>query len=367
MTRLPATHSTLYRSVLHALVFGAAVLAIQVLLPATSIAQDVERGARLFEQLRCIDCHGRGAAGGSGPGLAGTELSVERVRAQLRTPNGKMPRFGPDRLSDEDIAVLLAWLQTLEAEPQFPTWFGTDLINLPTPAMPGQKTLEVHFSHRFTTSIRDAGRERLWGLDSAAIPVFWFAYGITDWLQVQGGRSSINATWDYGAKIELLSEQRVSVPIAASVVVAGAFLDRDEALNTKRFTLEAPVGWRVHDRVSLLAVPVFATNTDDMALPESDGYSVAFGLGGSYRITPGQSVDVEWITNVGGFARPDAVDLWQVFWGIKVGGHVFQIGVTNSFLSTPDQMAPGHRETGEKSEVRLGFNLVRTFDFGGGT
>ena len=73
------------------------------------------------------------------------------------------------------------------------------------------------------------------------------------------------------------------------------------------------------------------------------------------------------MTNLGGFAEPDAIDQWQVFWAIKVGGHLFQIGLTNAVLYTPDQMAPGARKTGQKSDVRLGFNLVRAFPLGGGT
>jgi mono/diheme cytochrome c family protein len=346
---------------------GVAVVVVQLALPRASQAQDVERGARLFEQLECSRCHADGAVGDVGPRLAGTSLSLDAVRAQLRNPGGMMPRFGPDRISDEDIAAIYAWLQTLDAEPPYPTWFGSDLINLPTPTTPNKKTLDVHFSHRFTESIQDAGREGLWGLDSFAIPVFWFAYGITDRIEVHGGRSSINATWDYGAKAELLREGDVSVPIAVSVVAGGAYLDRDAAQNTRRFTLEVPVGVRVHERFSLLAAPFLATNPDGQGRPGSDDYSAAFGLGGTFRMTPGQSIDVEWVTNIGGFTPPEAIDLWQVFWGIKVGGHLFQIGVSNNFLYTPDQMAPGHVKTGVESEVRLGFNLVRSFTFGGGS
>ena len=60
---------------------------------------------------------------------------------------------------------------------------------------------------------------------------------------------------------------------------------------------------------------------------------------------------------------PAAVDQWQVFWGIKKGGHLFQIGVGNSILQTPDAMAPGTLKTGRESDVRIGFNLVRAFQF----
>lgn len=346
---------------------GGALLAVAVwLVPDAALAQDAARGQALFEQLDCSRCHGVRAGGSFGPQLAATELSLLRVTAQVRDPIGMMPSFATERLGDDDIADIYAWLQSLADEPAYPTWFATDLINLPTPMLPGEKTLEVHFSHRFFRSVRDAGRKGLGGLDSFAFPTFWFAYGITDWLQVHGGRSSLFGTWDYGAKIELLDEERTSLPLSVSAVVSGAYLDSDVPVDKKRFIVELPVGLRVHDRVSVMAVPFLATNTDAIGNPASDSYSAAIGLGGSFRFTPRQSIDVEWISNIGGFKRPDSISMWQVFWGIKVGGHVFQIGLGNTYLQTPDQTSPGYVKGGTKSEVRIGFNLVRAFKFGGG-
>ena len=334
---------------------------------ATATAQDASRGREIYDRLECASCHLEDASGDFGPRLAATTLSIGAVREQLRDPAAMMPTFGPDRLSGDDISDIYAFLQSLSDEPVFPSWFSTDLINLPTPAMPSERTLEVHFSHRFSQSISDAGRQGLWGLDSFAFPAFWFAYGIRDRIEVHGGRSSNLGTWEYGAKVELLPEDRFSAPVGISALVSGAYVDRDGIVDKNRFTFELPVGWRAHDRLSLLAVPFIATNTDEAGGPDSDGYSAAFGLGGTFRITPGQSIDVEWVTNVGGFVRPDNVDQWQIFWGIKIGGHAFQIGVTNAVLYTPDQMAPGAQQTGEKSDVRLGFNLVREFKIGGGS
>ncbi len=342
------------------------VAALIAVTPSTARAQDAGRGAQLYEQMECSKCHLAGATGGLGPRLAGTSRALEEFRAALRNPSGTMTTFGPDRLSDEDIVDIYAWLQSLPSESVYPTWFSTDLINLPTPLMPGEKTFEVHFSHRFFQSIRDAGRQGLGGLDSFAFPTFWFAYGFVDWLEVHGGRSSNSATWEYGAKVELLEEDRLSVPVSVSAVLGGAYLDVGTAPDKNRFTAEFPIGLRVHDRVSLMVVPFLATNTDPSGNPMSDSYSTAIGIGGSFRMTPGQSIDIEWVSNLGGFERPDAIAQWQVYWGMKVGGHVFQIGVGNSFLYTPDQMSPGTVETGAKSDVRIGFNLVRAFQFGGG-
>ena len=363
-TRLERDGSAGSARALVAVVVGALGLLPALVAPAA--AQDAMRGADLYARLDCAECHAVNATGDFGPQLAGTGLSLEAVTRQLRAPSGLMPTFGADRLGDEEIADIYAWLQTLPPERPFPSWFSTDLINLPTPALPRERTLEIHFTHRFSTSVADAGLQGLWGLDSFAFPAFWFAYGIRDWFQVHGGRSSNLGTWEYGAKVQLLAEDRLQIPISAAAVVSGAYIDGDGILDKSRFVAEFPVGWRVHDRFSVMAAPLLATNTDESGNPTSDNYSAAIGFGGTFRFTPGQSIDVEWVTNIGGFVRPENVDQWQVFWGIKVGGHVFQIGVTNTILYTGDQMAPGAQQTGDKSDVRIGFNLVREFKIGGG-
>ena len=339
------------------------MMAGSLLVVGVAEAQDLELGRQLFQNNLCVQCHGEVAQGGDGPQLAGTSLTFDEVRGQVRRPRGMMPAFTVEELSDEDLFNIYSYVRSLEKS--YPTWFGTDLLNMPTPDVPGEKTLEVHFSHRFSDSIADAGKERFWGLDSFAFPGFYFAYGFTDRISVYGGRTSNFATWEYGAKIGLLQEGQIDVPLAISAVVGGTFLDPDGIPNASRFTLEVPVGVRLHERFSFMAVPFFVTNPDAFDRPGSEDYSAAVGLGGTFRITPGLSFDGEWITNVGGFEREDAVDQWQAAFSIKVGGHLFQLILTNSIFTTPDFMAGGTIETGVEGNTRLGFNLVRAFSFKG--
>lgn len=74
---------------------------------------DAERGARLFTELPCSGCHGAQAQGQFGPALAGTDLSYEAVRRQVRSPRDQMPAFSPERVSDQDLRDIYAWLRTL--------------------------------------------------------------------------------------------------------------------------------------------------------------------------------------------------------------------------------------------------------------
>ncbi|HBY94091.1 MAG TPA: hypothetical protein DEP84_09045 [Chloroflexi bacterium] len=70
-------------------------------------------GKALYRYLGCFACHGDQAEGNIGPRLAGTQLGLEEVRTQVRTPRDRMPAFGSERVSDEELAHLYAFLQSL--------------------------------------------------------------------------------------------------------------------------------------------------------------------------------------------------------------------------------------------------------------
>ena len=78
-----------------------------------SATGDAERGARLFSNLPCSGCHGTMAQGQFGPTLAGTDLTFEEVRSQVRSPRDQMPPFSTERVSEQELRDIYAWLNTL--------------------------------------------------------------------------------------------------------------------------------------------------------------------------------------------------------------------------------------------------------------
>ena len=77
----------------------------------------------------CSICHGTNGVGSNqGPGIAGTELSPEVIAKRVRTSGsqssdvydgltgGKMPFFAADRLSDDKLLDIIAFLKGSEAE-----------------------------------------------------------------------------------------------------------------------------------------------------------------------------------------------------------------------------------------------------------
>jgi len=332
-----------------------------------AIAQDAARGFDLFQTtFECACCHGVAAEGGLGPTLAGTRLSLDQVRRQVRAPaTRRMPPFPEEKLSEEDLAAIYAYVQDL-APPSLAdkaTWWNIELLNLPTPALPARGDLEVHFGHRFSESLADAGFEGLYGLDSFAFPGFWFSYGLHPRVAPYVGRSANFATWEYGAKIAIILEGQLGVPLSVAANIGGTYLDADGLASPSRFTLEVPIGVRAGNRVALQVVPMLVTNPDEFGDDSSPGSSTAVGFGGAFKLSTKFSLDAEYITNIGGFARAGSVDQWQVGLTIHVRKHWFSLLVSNSTLTTPDFMAGGTVQTGIKSNVRFGFNLVRAFGF----
>ena len=59
-----------------------------------------------------------------------------------------------------------------------------------------------------------------------------------------------------------------------------------------------------------------------------------------------------------------SVTAWHAALSRQLGGHLFQLVLGNSRATTVDQMLGGDFAGGFRArDVRLGFNLVRDFDF----
>jgi mono/diheme cytochrome c family protein len=78
---------------------------------------DAANGKRLFLADACFTCHGRAGQGGAynglAPILAHTALPFDGFKAQLRNPADDMPAFSDAVLSDQQIADIYAFVETL--------------------------------------------------------------------------------------------------------------------------------------------------------------------------------------------------------------------------------------------------------------
>jgi mono/diheme cytochrome c family protein len=100
--------------------FGAATFAVGV--GGAALAQDAPpgnavEGKRLYLAVGCFTCHGRsgqgGAMNGPAPVLAKTAMPFDGFKGQLREPMSDMPAYAEIVMSDQQIADIYAFLQTL--------------------------------------------------------------------------------------------------------------------------------------------------------------------------------------------------------------------------------------------------------------
>ena len=94
---------------------GTAIPAAATAVPlmAATLDAEVKQGTSLFAR-NCAMCHGQDARGDEGPTLYGITKSDAQLSRTLKEGiKGEMPRFG-SKLSDGDIASLIAFLHTLK-------------------------------------------------------------------------------------------------------------------------------------------------------------------------------------------------------------------------------------------------------------
>jgi len=80
-------------------------------------AGDAAAGKRVYLADGCFTCHGRvgegGAYNGPAPILAKTALPFEGLKMQIRNPSNDMPAYSEKVMSDQQIADIYAFLQSL--------------------------------------------------------------------------------------------------------------------------------------------------------------------------------------------------------------------------------------------------------------
>src|ERR1700733_6785697 len=87
--------------------------------PAKEPAGSVENGRRLFTEYGCYECHNRDAQGatGTGPRLGPNPDPLSVIILYVRNPTGEMPPYTEKVVSDQDLADIHAFLESLQRPP----------------------------------------------------------------------------------------------------------------------------------------------------------------------------------------------------------------------------------------------------------
>lgn len=83
-------------------------------------AGSAENGYKAYMTYMCYTCHGtvgQGADRGTGPKLAPNPVSLATFTAQVRTPRQDMPPYRKAFVSDQEVADIYAYLQSIKPSP----------------------------------------------------------------------------------------------------------------------------------------------------------------------------------------------------------------------------------------------------------
>jgi ubiquinol-cytochrome c reductase cytochrome c subunit len=83
-----------------------------------AFAASAEKGKDAYMKFGCWGCHGTVGQGGiAGPKLAPDPMPVEAFNAYVRTSNRAMPPYREAVLSNEDLADIYAYMQSIPKGP----------------------------------------------------------------------------------------------------------------------------------------------------------------------------------------------------------------------------------------------------------
>lgn len=290
----------------------------------------------------------------------------------------RMPLNSPS-LQEKDIHAIESWIRSLKSGTSgersgglenpppkkmiTPAFWGTRLVNLPTTQTIDKHRVLFRISHRYFPAVSD-GYDDFYGLDGPAVILLSLGYGISDNLSITLARSNRFKEVELSMKW-LLFEQGSTrgIPFSAALNVGGAVVtdtpEGEKAFQSEntKFNAQLSLSHRFSSAFSLLVVPAYSSNTNHWETPSED--TLSLGIGARYMFPKDLSIIAEWIPILTGYKEESSG------WGLgiekKIGGHVFQVFITNSIGLTSAQFVPGGTLKLGDGDFRVGFNIFRIF------
>jgi opacity protein-like surface antigen len=262
-------------------------------------------------------------------------------------------------------------------EPVIATFKATRIINSSTVENLGMGVLDLRISHRFGRL--DQGFDNFLGFDNATTRI-GLDYGITKWLMIGLGHSSLYKENDGFLKAKILGQQKKGMPITLSyfgaISVQGTKAPKlpdstDKWLFTNRlyFTNQLLIARKFSERISLQLMPTLVHfNIVDTSVHSNNTFAI--GIGGRIKVSRRVAITGEYyyrltnadltVDNPGRMGNPTYNSL-SIGVDIETGGHVFQMFFSNSPGITERTFIGQTTDTWEKTAIHFGFNISRVF------
>ena len=244
----------------------------------------------------------------------------------------------------------------------------TRIINGHSFEMNSEGVLDFKISHRFGRL--NGGAYELFGLDAASIRI-GLDYGVTPWLNVGVGRSSVGKVYDGFVKMKFLRQQtgKRNIPISmlwvSDMAVSSLKNTNSEIepyLNSHRlfYTHQLIVGRKFTDGISVQFMPSIVHRNFVMTRAESNDVLV-LGVGGRMKLSKRLALNVEYYYTLPNQLDPRYTNSLSIGFDIETGGHVFQLHFTNSRGMVENAFITETRGDWLKGDFSFGFNVSRVF------
>lgn len=241
-------------------------------------------------------------------------------------------------------------LQLVPSEPDF------TLGVLPTTLRLPRGKMAFRITHRFTYKINGNSIGEFFenglGFDSSATAGFELRYGLAPGTQVVVHRTGSRNIQFLGQ--HQLQSQRSNGRFSADILFAVE--GQDNFTEEHSIVVGGIASHQFGDRGAIYVEPIGVFNAVP-ELPASDENTLVLGIGGRWRIFESRAYLVaEWAPRIVGYDGGSAVMLFGI--EKRVGGHSFQLNLSNAFGTTLTQVGHGGPQA---KHWHLGFNLTRKF------
>jgi len=231
------------------------------------------------------------------------------------------------------------------------------LVNLPTGLRLARFKSAFRVTHRFGRPLGQGSFgslvEDLFGLDAGAQIGLEYRFGLWSGWQAGIYRTS-DRTIEFFTQYNAI-RQGENFPVAVDAYLAA------EGTNNFRDSYSPSVGAiisrTIGEHAAFHAMPVWVNNTNELPSEVADDNSTfVLGLGTRLRIRPTVYLVGEFVPRVAGYDPGD--HLLTVGLEKRLGGHAFQLNISNSTGSTLAQVA---RSFANGDDWFIGFNISRKF------
>jgi hypothetical protein len=275
--------------------------------------------------------------------------------------------FSGQAIKAQDLMDMLNEDESNKTDYTYATFKATRLINGQSIELPPSGALNFVISHHFGAI--NSGAYEFFGLDQSNIRL-GFDYGITPWLAVGVGRTSVNKVFDGSIKAKILRQSTgakkmpVTLTFFANTAITSLKWQEPDRTNyfssRMSYTFQLLLARKFGSRLSLQLMPTMIhRNLVQTVEDQNDVFSI--GAGGRIKVANRVAITGEYYYLLPGKTADDYYNVFSIGVDLETGGHVFQIFLTNTRGLIEEQFIPMTDGNWLDGDIFISFNINRTF------